>query len=71
MKNEEKTENQERNEFMETMLTMAQQALNQPAPMPGTICVNQSRNYNNIKVDIHVVSQPQAGFFRKLFAKLF
>jgi hypothetical protein len=71
MKQNEKNETEKGNEFMETMLGIAQQALNQPSPMPGTICVNQSRNLNHIKVDIHVVSQPQPGFFRRLFSKLF
>lgn len=58
------------NEFFETLLSIAQQSLNQPQPS-HSVCINQSRNLNNIKVDIHVVSQPQPGFFRKLFAKLF
>ncbi|HCA83928.1 MAG TPA: hypothetical protein DEP18_09075 [Flavobacteriales bacterium] len=58
------------NEFFDTLLSIAQQSLNQPQP-PYSVCINQSRNLNNIKVDIHVVNTPQPGFFRKLFSKLF
>lgn len=68
----ENTSSQENNgnEFFETLLSIAQQSLNQPQT-PHSICINQSRNLNNIKVDIHVVSQPQPGLFRRIFSKLF
>ena len=66
-------ENQENtaNPFFETLFEIAQNAMNQPQTPPPNVCINQSRNFNNIKVDIHVVNQPQVGFLRKMFAKLF
>ena len=68
----ENTPSQENNgnEFFETLLSIAQQSLSQPQT-PHSVCINQSRNLNNIKVDIHVVSQPQPGLLRRIFSKLF
>ncbi len=68
MKENEKTENG--NEFLETLLGLAQQAMNTPQP-PQSFCLNQSRNFNNIKVDVHIVNQPAPGFLRRIFAKIF
>lgn len=58
------------NEFFETLLSITQQSLNQPQP-PHSVCINQSKNLNNIKVDIHVVNTPQPGLLRRIFSKLF
>jgi len=69
MKENEKTENNG-NDFFDALLGIAKQATSM-SQIPSSVCVNQSRTFNNVKVDVHIVNQPNPGLFRRIFSKLF
>jgi hypothetical protein len=56
--------------FLQEILSIAKDATQMPAPAQS-LCINQSRNLNNIKVDVHVVMPPKRGFIQRLWANLF
>ncbi len=65
----EKTENSG-TEFFDAILQVVREASHAPA-QPTPVCINQSRNINNVKINVWVTSPNKPGFFRRLLSKLF
>ncbi|MCC7303465.1 MAG: hypothetical protein IT233_12570 [Bacteroidia bacterium] len=55
--------------FFENLLEIARESSRQQAP--STVCINQSRTFNEIHVNVHAVSPDRPGILRRLFSKLF
>lgn len=60
---------QQQSQIFENLLEVVRES-SRPQP-PSTVCINQSRTFNEIHVNIHAVSPDRPGILRRLFSKLF
>lgn len=70
MNNQTKNESDKSTDFFDALLQVAKEVTNSQQT-PSTLCVNQSRNINNIKVNVFASSPARPGLFRRLLSKLF
>lgn len=58
-------------DFLEAILNIAKEATQVRHEPASNLCINQSRTFNSVKVDIHINNQARPGMLRRLFAKIF
>jgi hypothetical protein len=68
---ENQTQTENPMDFIGNISELARELLQKPQSDPSSLCINQSRTINNVRVNVIVSSPKSPGILRRLLAKFF